>query len=1108
MRRFPTAILILGAILMTASAMAEDAYGIITVRGYPDTPRGLPVTVRLDLRDLAEGLGLERVSPDDYLFAVETPEGLVPLGCQRDLSPEGATLVSFMPPDAAGQAELRVRILPVGGPGPAPRPTGGVQVVERDSTVTVRNEQYEAIHDPHSMGGLPSRIDWLATGKTFAGYLLNDRLYRTALGQFWLRNDDEPKVEVLARGPLGAIVRVSARYLAEGPTATNARAVYLFHYFAGSPVVYVEARMEQDSSMQWDECHLLEINFPDDSFTQWASSEAPEPSELRADQESHTGVWGALIDGDNVLGMFGGTVRIYDGKGGYGTYVHGPWLSTTERELRMNTHLYIGSGPGALRDLAALASPEPGAEGTELTTSIIETLSAGIAQDGDPRAQWAGSLIARRAGSGRLAEVTGGLRAVRRAVEAGEDATAVLGRGVRVLSEGWLIAAIREADDGVSLASLWDSRVGREYLRREQPLWEATFRTGEGKEIVTTSAAGFGEVVVIETPDGARIRWAEPTEAPLAGVVVEQRFAVTDDTLACSLRVDHPSEASLLDVTPLPLGLARLGRSPADDWVLDPKVSGGLVQDPGRSYPGHSGVYPSGWTSFQFGAFYDPDGGLYFGCHDPEAWTKEIRTKAAGGGVDAGMKWFAADRTRPGNGFRQSGETVVRLFEGDWFDAARIYRGWAEKHAEWWPDAGRPDTPEWMKDIAVWVNASGHSDDVVPKVKRFAEYMGVPTALHWYSWHEIPFDVNYPHYFPAKPGFAEGVAELQAAGVRVMPYINGRLWDINAEDFQTVAFPSAAKKEDGQNYAESYGSGTDLAPMCPTTDLWRDTVRQTVVRLCGPENNVDGVYIDQVAAAAPAMCHDPSHGHPLGGGSWWTKGGYWELLARLREELRDLSPEKMITTECNAEPYARFFDGYLTWHFWYGDQAPITAAVYGGTIQLFGRTSEGGEQSVRLKTAQALVWGEQVGWYGSEIMDHAVNGPFLRRCARLRHHLREFLARGRMEHPPALSGDIPNVSCQWRGGEATYPAVQAGAWSAPDGRLAVIFANVLDEPLTLTWKVDGDYYAIDAQARMCAENGFSADPGPRLRTPGEVEVSLGPCEVVAYVVDAFEAAAR
>ena len=51
--------------------------------------------------------------------------------------------------------------------------------------------------------------------------------------------------------------------------------------------------------------------------------------------------------------------------------------------------------------------------------------------------------------------------------------------------------------------------------------------------------------------------------------------------------------------------------------------------------------------------------------------------------------------------------------------------------------------------------------------------------------------------------------------------------------------------------------------------------------------------------------------NPLGGGGWWVDA-YGEMLTRLR---KDMPPGCMLTTECNAEPYVRWFDGYLTWHW-------------------------------------------------------------------------------------------------------------------------------------------------------------------------------------------------
>lgn len=43
---------------------------------------------------------------------------------------------------------------------------------------------------------------------------------------------------------------------------------------------------------------------------------------------------------------------------------------------------------------------------------------------------------------------------------------------------------------------------------------------------------------------------------------------------------------------------------------------------------------------------------------------------------------------------------------------------------------------------------SGHPESIVPKMKQAAELFSVPIGIHWYNWHEIPFDTYYPNYFP------------------------------------------------------------------------------------------------------------------------------------------------------------------------------------------------------------------------------------------------------------------------------------------------------------------------------------------------------------------------
>jgi hypothetical protein len=352
--------------------------------------------------------------------------------------------------------------------------------------------------------------------------------------------------------------------------------------------------------------------------------------------------------------------------------------------------------------------------------------------------------------------------------------------------------------------------------------------------------------------------------------------------------------------------------------------------------------------------------------------------------------------------------------------------------------------------------------------------MGVPVGFHWYNWHQIPFDNDYPHYFPAKEGFAEAVRELREADVYVMPYINGRLWDTHdrgAEDFEftDIARAAATKDEAGQPYVEVYGSketdgsSVQLAAMCPTTDLWRNKVRQIVTRLFD-ECGTAGVYIDQIAAAQPRLCFDASHGHPLGGGHWWTRDGYWPLLEQLHAAM---PPDRMLTTECNAEPYLRWFDGYLTWHWQYDGQVPAFPAVYGGAIQMFGRAYRGGptkDLALRMKAGQQLVFGEQIGWIHPGVAQEEENAAFLRQVVHLRDRLIRYFTAGQMARPPKLIGKIPTVTADWQwSGQwpVTTDALLTGAWELPaENRLVLLMVNVSDEVVSAQVDFDAARYGL------------------------------------------------
>jgi len=307
-----------------------------------------------------------------------------------------------------------------------------------------------------------------------------------------------------------------------------------------------------------------------------------------------------------------------------------------------------------------------------------------------------------------------------------------------------------------------------------------------------------------------------------------------------------------------------------------------------------------------------------------------------------------------------------------------------------------------------------------------------------------------------------------------MPYINGRLWDTHDRDtedyqFTSIALPSATKDEYGKPYIESYGSKesdgspVEFAVMCPAAKLWQHRVKDICMKLFN-EYHVNAVYIDQIAAMPPRLCLDKTHGHPLGGGCWWVES-YWKML----QSIRDAMPEGcMLTTECNSEPFARWFDGYLTWTWQHDGQVPAFPAIYAGAIQMFGRAYRGGDSkdtALRMKAGQQLVFGEQIGWIDPGILNEKENAEFLRQVVRLRWHLRRYFYAGEMCRPPELIGSVPSIRADWQwAGEwwVTTDAILTGAWKLASGNLALIFVNVGDEHISAKYRLDAENYGIKA----------------------------------------------
>ena len=1062
------------------------------------------VAARVDLTAAVRWCGIGRVDPGGVGAA--TARGGQPVPFQfvpdAEFDPEhrvSGTALLRLPPGFDDD----VRLFFGRGPGRDGAPFGGV----------VSTPHYRIVHTAGREGGLPSRIDFPATGKAFESLRWQDRTHHRELGSFRLGDDPEPTVELASTGSLCTVVRVAGRYLGGGiHPDSKPTAVYDWFYFHDRPLVYVTAIQRQRQPFAWKEWHFLEMNYPDDAFPSWAGGDPQAAGVITGAQVSaRFSDWAALHDGTNAIGMFhGGPFLVYDGRGGYGSYLHAhsdlAWTEFGGTRREVAAWLWMGSGEKALEAIRA-ASSRPASSAIPVTVTI-----------GSLRRTLRESR-ARAARTGRAAprEDVWRLSAAEQLERRGRYRDALGAADGRFpsdwvsLSAGDLALALERTADGFRLLHLMDLDAGRPLLARDSlPLFQITLRrAGSGEEAVLCADRGWGRVESRRSLVGGLVlRWSHPTDERMGrlSVAVEAQPERRRNGISWSIAVTGVEAPWSVWTTAFPrLSVAEPG--PAAEVFL-PRGAGEVARGAWTRPLRFAGTYPSGWTAMPFMAAYDRStgAGVYVALHDRYGGTKDVRIESRpdARAVDLEFSIPAPGMGRPGNGYRIEGAGIWRLLRGDWFDAATMYREWVGREARWQPEvgaAGREDTPRWMRELSCWAMTGGSAAEVVPITKEFQAALGLPVGLHWYNWHQIPFDNDYPHYFPAKDGFAAGVAELRASGVRVMPYINGRLWDTRdrgteEREFPSVARPATAKDTGGQPFIETYsskesdGSPVRLAVMCPSTDLWKFRIREIVLRLMN-ECGVDGVYIDQVAAAQPVLCMDGSHGHPPGGGHWWTES-YWDLLGRIR---RGMPEGRMLTTECNGEPYTHCFDGYLTWHWQYDGQVPAFPAIYGGAIQMFGRAYREGptkDLALRMKAGQQLVFGEQIGWLHPGVVREKDNLAFLREVVRLRARLVDYFVAGRMLRPPRLeiagsgAADMPRVTADWQWSgvwPVTTDALLTGAWHLPrSNRVALFFVNVGETSLAARLEFDAGACGLPTSGltvrTLSADEAGEAAPTP------------------------------
>jgi hypothetical protein len=507
-------------------------------------------------------------------------------------------------------------------------------------------------------------------------------------------------------------------------------------------------------------------------------------------------------------------------------------------------------------------------------------------------------------------------------------------------------------------------------------------------------------------------------------------------------------------------------------------------------------------------AYYGKKAGLYLAAHDDRCHPKGIEFhRHSGGGIQLDYRLFPGAVTA--ESYAMPYEMALGVFEGDWHDAAEVYRTWRDASAM--PRPPRLDRnaalPDWFarSPVVVTYPVRGEKDlgDMTPNeyypytravapLRRLSRAMDAPVLallMHWEG--SAPWAPPYvwPPYGDAAD-FARFVHDMHASGDLVGLYASGVAYTLRSN-----TDPSYRKEEeftrksivryvniapDGQPASNGVCAGPGAQrlgyDLCPANSWVRDTVVQEVEKIL--PSGVDYLqYFDQNLGGSSYRCYARDHGHPPGPGVW-QNDAMNQIFRRIDEAVARSGRKVLVGCESAAAepflPHLLFND--LRFNINLRFAIPVPAYAYMNHEYL--NNFMGNQNSVRecvdfvrspLNLHQRLAYsfvsgdlltvvlrgGGKVAWEWGTTWN--VPGPDHDSVVTLIHNLnawrvgagRPFLVYGRMLKPLDVRGDsvIPMISPA--GARLPFPSLFTSRWQS-GGRAAQVVVNYTREAQTGT----------------------------------------------------------
>ena len=714
-----------------------------------------------------------------------------------------------------------------------------------------------------------------------------------------------------------------------------------------------------------------------------------------------------------------------------------------------------------------------------------------------------------------------------------------------------------------NIAAIVDKKTGRNLAVTEgepRRLYVIAYadETGAPQELSNADAA---EVRCEVQRSPGQVRLVETFEGH-AGKKITAVLSVTlrADSPLSAWRIEVKNDAGLLlkgvtfPIIPAPLAIGPDGEG---DAIALPVCDGCLIENPSKRMPRsgwgmtRKGSYPGGMSA-QLMAYCGTPAGLYMATYDAAGNPKEFGV--ARREKDILFSYTHRFPEEKGRGWTMPYDFVLGTFQGDWRDAADIYKAWAVK--QFWcakTIAQRDDFPAWLKEAPLFhtlsvraVNKEKERYNSLPilpaHVRSYCEALKTKECAMIMSWEKDGGWVT-PHYFPPFGGadlFRKATSEILKDGNHTLVFLSGLKWTLknsfNVKGFDD--YPTFDKE--GARWAVAGEDGTPLisgkpdkdtgeyAQLCQAAPYTKDLL--TKIALECVDLGITCVQMDQVVGLGSARCYSKEHGHPAGYGVWQYEQ-MRDLFARMRAECRKKNPDFALSMEEPAELAIPLLEVYhardysqVRWPRGPGLRGvPLFTYLYHEYMLGYGGDSAGVHRFPSdmyvFQLASNLVCGKAPGVavWGSLVEVPEIHPDQLRMLKAHTNLLstpaREYLVTGRMIHP--LKFDCPAMPMKFWDPHSKnvppmdFPSVLHSGWALPNGNRAYFFVNISHADVTVNTEAPAA-----AEGEGASVTAYSTDRGPLppLATneplPKKIALTLKPQEACCVTIILAHNAAR